>query len=126
MFRRSALALIVILVVAVTSTRFPAAQTATVPGTATLTGIVDSAPPYTGAQVFIRNIDTRMLYMVYTNAKRFRAVALFPGNYEVSAATRELKSDVQRLAIKAGDSPKVTLAVAPTPPPPAPRPPHPR
>ena len=41
MFRRSALALIVILVVAVTSTRFPAAQTATVPGTATLTGIVD-------------------------------------------------------------------------------------
>jgi hypothetical protein len=28
--------------------------------------------------VFIRNTDKRMLYMVYTNAKRFRAVALFP------------------------------------------------
>ena len=112
MFRRSALALIVILVVAVTSTRFPAAQTATVPGTATLTGIVDSATPYTGAQVFIRNIDTRMLYMVYTNAKRFRAVALFPGTYEISAATKDLTSDVQKLTVKAGDSPKVTLTFA--------------
>jgi hypothetical protein len=49
---------------------------------------------------------------LYTNAKRFRAVALFPGNYEVSAATGQLKSDVQRLAIKAGESPKVTLTFA--------------
>ena len=85
MFLRSALALVIILVVAFTSTRFPAAQTATVSGTATLTGAVESATPYTGAQVFIRNVDKRILYMVYTNAKRFRAVALFPGNYEISA-----------------------------------------
>ena len=112
MVRRSALTLIIILIVAFTFTRFPSAQTATVPGTATLTGTVDSATPYTAAQVFIRNTDKRMLYMVYTNAKRFRAVALFPGNYEISAATRELKSDVQRLAIKAGESPKVTLTFA--------------
>src|SRR5262250_427308 len=97
MVRRSALALIIILVVASTSTRFPAAQTATVPGTATLTGTVESSTPYTAAQVFIRNTDKRMLYMVYTNAKRFRAAALFPGNYEVSAATADLKSDVQKL-----------------------------
>ena len=62
--------------------------------------------------MFIRNTDKRMLYMVYTNAKRFRAVALFPGNYEISAATKDLKSDVQKLAIKAGDSPKVTLTFA--------------
>jgi cytochrome c5 len=53
-----------------------------------------------------------MLYMVYTNEKRFRAVALFPGNYEISAATKDLKSDVQKLTIKAGESPKVTLMFA--------------
>jgi len=28
------------------------------------------------------------MYMVYTNAGRFRAVALFPGNYEVLVARR--------------------------------------
>src|SRR6188508_268349 len=112
MLRRSALALVIILVVAFASSRFPAAQTATVPGTATLTGVVESSTPYTAAQVFVRNTDKRMLYMVYTNAKRFRAVALFPGYYEISAATGELKSDVQRLSIKAGESPKVTLTFA--------------
>src|ERR1051325_11311922 len=68
-----------------------AALNAAVPGTATLTGTVESSAPYTAAQVFIRNTDKRMLYMVYTNAKRFRAVALFPGNYEISAATKDLK-----------------------------------
>jgi len=89
-----------------------AAQTATVAGTATLTGTVESSTPYSAAQVFIRNTDKRMLYMVYTNEKRFRAVALFPGNYEISAATKDLKSDVQKLTIKAGESPKVTLMFA--------------
>src|ERR1051325_11161865 len=68
-----------------------AAQNASVAGTATLTGTVESSAPYSAAQVFIRNTDKRMLYMVYTNAKRFRAVALFPGNYEISAATKDLK-----------------------------------
>src|SRR5207244_7213459 len=75
-------------------------------------GTVQSSTPYSAAQVFVRNTDKRMLYMVYTNVKRFRAVALFPGNYEISAATRELKSDVQKLTIKAGESPKVTLTFA--------------
>ena len=108
MVRRHALVLIVALVAG----SFAAAQTATVPGAASLSGTVESSAPYNAAQVFIRNTDKRMLYMVYTNAKRFRAVALFPGNYEISAATKDLKSDVQKLAIKAGDSPKVTLTFA--------------
>src|SRR5712691_4263829 len=86
-----------------------AAQTATVPGTASVSGTVESIAPYSAAQVFVRNTDKRMLYMVYTNATRFRAVALFPGNYEISAATKDLKSDVQKVTIKAGESPKVTL-----------------
>src|SRR5258705_3082416 len=115
MFRRYA----PVLIAALLSAGVPAAQTAPVPsersesrGTETLTGTVESATPYTAAQVFVRNTDKRMLYMVYTNAKRFRAVALFPGNYEISAATKDLKSDLQKLAIKAGESPKVTLTFA--------------
>ena len=45
MVRRAALALVIILVIAFTSTRFPSAQTATVAGTATLTGTVESSAP---------------------------------------------------------------------------------
>src|SRR6266566_7575663 len=108
MVRRHAL----VLVVALAAGGFATAQTATVPGAASLSGTVESSAPYNAAQVFIRNTDKRMLYMVYTNAKRFRAVALFPGNYEISAATKDLKSDVQKLAIKAGETPKVTLTFA--------------
>ncbi len=57
-------------------------------GTASLSGAVDSSTPFKAAQVFIRNTDKRVLYMVYTNAGQFRAVALFPGNYEVKVSTK--------------------------------------
>src|SRR5213593_3141526 len=53
-------------------------------GMASLSGTVTAAKPFKAAQVYIRNVDKRMLYMVYTNAGAFRAVALFPGNYEVN------------------------------------------
>ena len=67
-----------------------------------MSGTVDSTTPFKAAQVFIRNVDKRILYMVYTSAGQFRAVALFPGNYEVSVSTKGLESDVQKLALKAG------------------------
>src|SRR5947207_3263898 len=68
----------------------PAAQGTTIAGTAGLSGTVDSTAPFKAAQVFIRNVDKRILYMVYTNAGQFRAVALFPGAYEVSSGTEGL------------------------------------
>src|SRR5947207_1944739 len=80
-------------------------------GTASLSGAVDSAMPFKAAQVFIRNKDKRVLYMVYTNAGQFRAVALFPGNYEVKVSTKGQESDVQKLTLKAGDSPKLKLSL---------------
>jgi len=73
----------------------PAAQ-------AGLSGTVKSTTPVKASQVFIRNVEKRILYMVYTSAGQFRAVALFPGNYEVSVSTKGLESDVQKLALKAG------------------------
>jgi len=49
--------------------------------------------------------------MVYTNAGKFRAVSLFPGNYEVSVTAKGFTSDTQKLAIKAGDKPTLALSL---------------
>ncbi len=71
---------------------------AEVPGTASLSGTVSSSQPFKAAQVYIRNVDKGIVYMVYTHDGRFRAVALFPGNYEISASTKHLESDAHTLA----------------------------
>ena len=86
-------------------------QAAPLPGTAALTGTVESTAPFKAAQVRIRNVDKRMQYMVYTQAGQFRAVNLFPGNYEINVTTKGLESDVQKLVLKAGTNPKVTLSL---------------
>src|SRR6185436_14039309 len=70
-----------------------------------------STAPFKAAQVYIRNVDKRILYMVYTSAGQFRAVSLFPGNYEVSVSTKGLESDVQKLVLKSGDSQKLKLSL---------------
>ena len=80
-------------------------------GMASLTGTVDAPRAFKAAQVYLRNVDTRILYMVYTNAGRFKAVALLPGNYEINVQARGLESDVQKLAIKAGDRPQVKVSM---------------
>src|SRR5262249_10045166 len=106
--------LVVILVTSLGVSGSPAARPAAqagISGTASLSGTVDSTTPFKAAQVFIRNVDKRILYMVYTNAGQFRAVALFPGNYEVSVGTKGFESDVQKLALKAGDNPKLKLSL---------------
>ena len=51
---------------------------AAVPGTATVSGTVTASQPFQAAQVYIRNLDKGIVYMVYTQGGRFRAVALFP------------------------------------------------
>ena len=54
------------------------AHAAVPPGLGALSGAVQSATPVKAAQVLIRNVDKRILYMVYTAGGRFRSVALFP------------------------------------------------
>ncbi len=87
------------------------AQAAALPGFGNISGSVQSAAPFKAAQVFIRNVDKRVLFMVYTSAGQFRATPLFPGNYEISASAGTLRSDVQKLVVKAGDNPKVSLSL---------------
>src|SRR5258705_3710230 len=87
------------------------AQAAALPGFGNISGSVQSAAPFKAAQVFIRNVDKRVLFMVYTSAGQFRATPLFPGNYEISASAGTLRSDVQKLVVKAGANPKVSLSL---------------
>ena len=82
---------------------------AEVPGTATVTGTVTASQSFQAAQVYLRNIDAGIVYMVYTNAGSFRAVALFPGNYEISASTKYLESGVQTVTLGEGDASEVSL-----------------
>ena len=86
-------------------------RASTIAGTASLAGTVTAAKPFKAAQVFIRNVDKSIGYMVFTNAGQFRSTALLPGNYEVTVKTKDLVSDVQKLALKAGDSQSVNVAM---------------
>src|SRR5262245_43480550 len=81
---------------------------------ATVSGAVDSASPFKAAQVYIRNTDKRILYIVYASGGQFRAVSLFPGNYEVSVLAKGLEADVQKVAFKSGENPKLKVSLRPT------------
>jgi streptogramin lyase len=80
-------------------------------GTGNVTGSVTSTRPFKAAQVYLTNTDKGIGYMVYTAAGRFRAKALLPGNYEVTVKTSDQESDVQKVAIGAGDNPALKLAM---------------
>ena len=84
---------------------------AAVPGSATLSGTVTASEPFMAAQVYIRHVDKGIVYMVYTNEGRYRAVALFPGTYEVSASTKHLESDAQTFTVSAGDAARIDLTL---------------
>ena len=92
---------------------FVAGAQAEVPGTASVTGTVSASESFQAAQVYLRNVDRGIVYQVYTNGGQFRAVALFPGTYEVSASTKRLESDVQTITVSACDSPVVSLTLGP-------------
>ena len=53
-------------------------EAAAIAGTVSLSGTVDSSTPFKAAQVFIRNVDKRILYMVYTNAGQLPSECCIP------------------------------------------------
>src|SRR6185437_138479 len=79
------------------SATLTAAQATPLAAMGNLSGTVTSSKPFKAAQVYLRTVDKRIMYMVYTNAGQFRSVALFPGNYEVRVIAKGLASDVQKL-----------------------------
>ncbi len=66
-------------------------------GLATLTGNVTAPKAFKAAQVYLYNTDKHVMYMVYTSAGAFKAVAMFPGNYEVTVRGRGLESQPQKV-----------------------------
>ena len=78
------------------------ATAATISRYGRLSGKVTAPSSFQGAQVYIRNTDKRVLYMVYTEGGRYEAVNLLPGNYEVSVKKNGFSADVKRLDVKAG------------------------
>ena len=82
-------------------------------GMGIITGTVTAGKPFKAAQVYLRSRDQRrhMLYMVYTSAGAFKAVAVMPGNYEIVVKARGLESDPQPVVVKAGTNPALTVAM---------------
>jgi len=80
-------------------------------GMGAVTGTVTADKPFKAGRVYLNNLDKHIMYMVYTSGGAFRAVALFPGNYEVTVKGRGLESEPQKVVVKAGDNPalKVTM-----------------
>ena len=79
-----------------------------------VSGTVAAPKPFKAAHVYLYNTDKHVMYMVYTNAGAFRAVAMFPGNYELTVRGRGLESQTQKVVVKAGENPAVQVAMSAT------------
>ena len=78
---------------------------------ATVSGAVTAGKPFKWAQVYLKNVDKRIQYMVFTSGGAFRAVSLFPGQYEVTARAVGMESATQRIVVKNGKIDNLTLAM---------------
>ena len=76
-----------------------------------VSGTVTAPKAFKAAHVYLNNVDKHITYMVYTSRGAFRAVALFPGNYEIIVRGRGLESDPQKLVVKAGKNPAVKMTM---------------
>jgi virginiamycin B lyase len=94
----------------------PVLRAATIPGTGSLSGTVEASKPFKAAQVYAKNIDKNMLYMVYTAGGRYRAVNMFPGNYEVYVKARGMSADAKKIVIHAGAQEVLNLTMQDAPP----------
>ena len=81
-----------------------------------IVGSVTAPGSFKAAQVYLRNTDMRLQYMVYTQNGHFRAISLFPGSYEVSVKAKGYESDITALTINAGDNPDISLTMHELPP----------
>jgi streptogramin lyase len=77
-------------------------EASTISGTGELSGKVEAGKPFQGAQVYAKNLDNHMVYMVYTVGGEYQAVNLLPGNYEVSVKKNGFTVDAKKISITAG------------------------
>ncbi len=86
-----------------------------IPGTATLTGVVTADQPFSAAQVYAKNMDRNILYTVFTHDGRYRAVNLLPGGYRIWAEKTGLTSRHEMMRIHGPGEIELNLAMAPGP-----------
>ena len=88
-----------------------AADGSTIAGTGAVTGIVTASKPFTAAQVYLRNAEKGVTFMVYTSGGKYQAINLYPGEYELTVGRRGFTSDPQKVTIKAGATSKADVAL---------------
>src|SRR5581483_5487127 len=82
-------------VAAASNAKATAIAASPIQGTGALSGKVDASKDFKGAQVYARNVDKNVVYMVYTTAGRYKAIGLLPGNYEVTVKKSGFASDMK-------------------------------
>ena len=82
-------------------------------GLARLSGTVTAPQPFRAAQVYLRSAEKQVTYMVFTSGGQFRALALFPGTYEVTVKAMGLESDAQTVTVRAGETARMSVALRP-------------
>ena len=67
------------------------AANSTIAGTGAVTGTVTASKPFTAAQVYLRNAEKGVTFMVYTAGGKYQAINLYPGDYEVTVGAARLR-----------------------------------
>jgi virginiamycin B lyase len=83
----------------------------TIDGTGAVTGTVTVAKPFKAAQVYLRNAEKGVTFMVYTAGGKYQAINLYPGDYEVTVARRGFAADPQKIKVQAGATAKADFAL---------------
>jgi virginiamycin B lyase len=88
-----------------------AAEGPTIAGTGAVSGTVTAGKPFTAAQVYLRNAEKGVTFMVYTAGGKYQAINLFPGEYELTVGRRGFSADPQKVTVKAGATTKADVAL---------------
>src|SRR5436305_5381755 len=83
----------------------------TIAGTGAVTGTVTAPKPFTAAQVYLRNAEKGVTFMVYTAGGNYQAINLYPGVYDVHVARRGFSSDPQKITVTQGATAKADFAL---------------
>jgi virginiamycin B lyase len=88
-----------------------AARADAIAGMGMLSGMVSAAKPFKAAKVYARHVEKNIVFMVYTEKGKYRAVNMFPGDYDVSVQKAGFAADTQRVKIEAGKTAVVDFAL---------------
>src|SRR5262245_50741095 len=83
----------------------------TIAGTGAVSGTVTAGKPFTAAQVYLRNAEKGVTFMVYTAGGKYQAINLYPGEYELTVGRRGFAADPQKITVQAGVTTKADIAL---------------